>query len=234
MTMKEEVVNKDEKIIMIEDKKVKLTRPTIGQTTDADMEFSKAYTKALKDGLLPRIAVERQILEQGIWLPENEQKMNDLTLEMQKIIVQLKIDKDKDEESKGKLKERFNEIDIELTDLDLQKRQLFAHTAESKGDEARVSCLAWQCILNEDDSFIWKSKDEFFNAKNDDFIGQAIRQFVLFTSNVEDTIEEVMDLLGNKATVTEPTKEEVATEEAPQKEEVTVPEEQPKEKDPVE
>lgn len=192
----EKETSSNEKVADIAGRKVKFVKPNIGLSSEADMEYSKAYAAALKNGLPPRVSVQRRLEEDGHWTPTDDQKIDDLTVRMQEIIVELRIEGKTDKE-KEDLRKEFSQVDADLAVLDITRRQLFNHTAETKGEEAKLTCLAWQSILNEDGSKIWNSKEEFLNATADEFIGQAVRQFVLFNSNVDSAIDEVVAILGS-------------------------------------
>jgi hypothetical protein len=213
------------KSLNIQGRLIKFVRPNIGQGRIADMEYAKQYSDALKQGLPARAKAERMIEEQGLWPVENEQRIAQLGQRLQELLVELKTNTDK--ENLKDSRREFNEIDQELAVLDVQKRQLYIHTAESKGEEARIACLAWQCILNEDNSNVWKSQEDFYSAPSDDFVGQAVRDFIIFLSDSEEALDEVLELLGEtpedeeepeaevEETKEEPTKEEAPKESTP-------------------
>ena len=224
MTEKETVEeNKilNEKTVEVEGRKIKLVRPNVRLNGEADMEYSKAYYATMKDGIPPRIALEQQIRESGPWLDELDEKIQDRIGKLQEIVVKSKAEKDK--EKKDKLKEEFLDLEAELTILDSRRKQLLAHCAEAKGDEARLACLGWQCVLNEDGSRVWETKDHLLNAEVSDFLTISLRELVLFMNNVENGINEIASIFDDVTTeeTSEETQEENTPEEAksPEKEE---------------
>ncbi len=187
-----------DKIITVglEERKIKITFPTLGQSSESDLEYSKAYTKALKAGLLPRVSMERQIIESDLWTEKQEAELENGKENLNILIEKYRLTVDKTD--KSIFQNQFYELQSNIFKLSSIKESLFNHTAEKKGEEAKVANLAWKCILNEDDTRIWKTQEEFFNEKDNVFVSEVVMAFIKFTSGLDDTINNISNLLKSE------------------------------------
>ena len=89
---------------------------------------------------------------------------------------------------------------IKLNELFGAKESLFTHTAESKGYEAKLMCLIWQCVLNEDGSRIWNSLLDFQNdlIKNRGFVIQSLQTFTMFLNGYDEQVNDLEKLFDTK------------------------------------
>lgn len=206
-----------EKVITIGEKNYKIVKPTIGQTTEADIAYSKAYTLAIKAGLLPRAAMEVEVEKNKLWPDENEAKLLQVSEELQAEVAKIRnSETSKADKALARLNfiEKRNEV-IRLTAL---KQSLFMHTAETKGDEAKTSYLISKCVLNEDGSKVWNTQEDFTNERSSDIVERLVQELISFISGLDDKIDQMNSLLEDpnqeEGQGTEDAKlEEVVTEE---------------------
>jgi hypothetical protein len=184
------------KVIEIGDKKYKLTFPTIGQATSGDIEYSKSFIGAIKNGILPRIALEKQLRESGVWGEKEEANINSLGSKLQEVMASFIAEEDKSK--KSLLREQMELIKNDLLILNMQKQSMFVHTAEAKGEEAKITAVAWQCISNEDGSKVWNSREEFLNESNDENVAKLLQEFIIFTSRMDERANSVDELLEDE------------------------------------
>lgn len=220
----------NEKIVEIQGKKVKLVKPNVKISGECDFEYSKAYTHALKNGLLPRLALEKVMIDSGAWSKEDDIREAELSKDAQETILEMKFSESA--EDKLTLRSKFDSIQEELTNISAKRQSLYFNSAEQRGDEARLGHLAWNCILNEDDSNIWSSKEELEKAPDNDFVKESVRELVTFNTDLESKVEKLTNALDeltgdNKKVETETTEDK--KEEPPSEEEK--PEEKPEKED---
>ncbi len=175
------------KIVTINDKKIKLVRPTLGIASEGDLEYSKAYTKALQNGLIPKVVMDKLCIETGAWTAKDDEEVATVSKRLHEIMEIFATSGD----NKDSAKLEFYELRNRLTIITAKRQSSFTHTAESKGEEAKISSLACKCILNEDGSKIWKNLEEFYNETNLQFVSQAVQEFVAFTSGLGEQIDEL-------------------------------------------
>jgi hypothetical protein len=213
-----------EKYEEIDGKKYKFVFPTMGESTEADMEYSKGYTNALKAGLWPRVKMERHVAENSLWSDEDNKKLDDKNMEFQELVTKT-FSAVKNEE-KQKLREALAATKNELMSLIILKQSLFNNTAESKADEAKVLSLVPKCVLNEDGSKIWDSPESFQKEKNTGLAVELAHIFVSFISDLDNKLSQVDNLLSNNPEEAEEAVEEIV-DSVPVKEEVKVEEVSP-------
>lgn len=217
-----------EKYEVVDGLKYKFVFPNMGQSTEADMEYSKGYTNALKAGIWPRVKMERHVTENGLWTDEDAKRLDDKNLLFQELVAAT-FSAAKNEE-KEKLREKLVIARNELMTLISQKQSLFNNTAESKAEEAKILSLVPKCILKEDGSKVWNSVDEFQKENNTGLAIELMRIFISYISDLDNKLSQIDNLLSSS-----PEKEE--EEKAPEVEtvvELKVAEVAPKETDTVE
>jgi hypothetical protein len=140
--------------------KILLKTPDAGDYRDSQIEYNKAFRKALDSGALLRQKLEDYMQEQGIW-NEEKQKKNDQFIESINA---------KEEALRGggiKLSEA-KEIALELRKIRMQFRDFLAekntldqNSVEGQADNARFSELVRLCMLNPN------TKKPYFQTQND-------------------------------------------------------------------
>lgn len=176
-----------------EGKKYVFTMPTIGQTTAADLEYSKAYTDAIKNGLMPRVILERDFKEKGIWSDSDNVDLDNILNKLQEQIMVLKTSLDQDERNAAK--RTLEIVKIEYQELYNKRTVLFQHSADSKGEAARILELAYKCILDVNKNPVWKTKEEFLAQRDSKFISDIIKELVIFTNGLEEKVNSLEDFI---------------------------------------
>ncbi len=193
-----------EKIVTLNDINYKVVFPTVGQSTEADIDYSKSYNSSLKNGILPRVAMEAYVRNNELWEVEKDNEIDLLNKELGDITFEIK--KEKDLEKRKVLTIKFIEKRDELLVLGSERESLYHHTAESKGEEARISSLIWKCVSKEDGTKVWASKEDFLNERDSQLVSGLVQAFVGFTSGLEKKMEQLNDIF--KDPISEDNKEE--------------------------
>ncbi len=196
-----------EKTLSLNGQNYKLTSPTLTQSSVADMEYSKAYTKALIEGLLPKQALERRLIAVGAWTQADEDYAVDLTDKMNNAFQRVLLAQNK--EQKDEFLAQYLEFRQELVNKSQEKQALFTHTAEAKGDEAKYVELMWQCVLNEDGSRVWPDKNTFL-SKNSNDVNQLLMEFIAFLTGLDDKIDSFDQIVNSSYETLEKELEEAA------------------------
>jgi len=174
------------------------------------MEYSKVYTAALSAGILPKVVLEKKIMAAGAWTPEDEAKIDRLGAEMREALANLTVAKTDDAKNAALM--LFYEKRNTLMEESAKKQQLLQHTAESKGEEAKLTELMWRCVLKEDGSRVWENKDALLSQANSEKMARIIQEFVAFTTGLDEKIKSVDDLVKSSF------EQEAKEEEKPQEE----------------
>lgn len=198
---------KTSKEIEIGEKKFKLNYPSIGLSSEADMEYSKAFTNALTNGLKPQVLMEKTLRDSGLWTLEDDKSIDSLTKDLQDSIV--KIMGLSDDLERERERANFYSIQNALLKVTIRKQSLTNHTAEQKGEEAKITYLCWNCILNLDGTKYWKSKDDLMKEQDQDLVKRAIQEFISFTSGLEEKMNSIEAILSGDLENKEVEKEEI-------------------------
>lgn len=185
-----------EKIVEIGDKKFKFIMPTLDEVTSSDTEYSKAFIKALRDGLPPKNTLEKQLREAGILNEKDDAELSELSITLQDSFIQFKTETDK--ERKEEAKNKLIEIQNKLIQITTQRQSLFMHTAESKGEEAKMTNLAWKCIYKEDGTRFWADKNSYLNERSTKEIESLIQEFVIFMSGYDESAKIIDNIINEK------------------------------------
>ncbi len=184
-----------EKIEEVDGVKYKFVFPNMGESAEADMEYSKGYTKALQNGLWPRTKMERHVSENGLWTGEDSEKVEVKNRQFQELVGQAFVAKDP--AVKAELLAKLNDVRNELMSLMIQKQSLFNNTAEAKGEETKILSLIPKCVLNEDGSRKWNNYEEFQKEKDTQNTLELVKVFVAFISDLDNKLSQVDNLLNS-------------------------------------
>lgn len=196
-----------EKIIEVNGKKYKILFPNVEQGQESDMAYAKAFNSSLKNGIVPRATMDFYIRDNGIWPQENETRIAELTDKIKDTLIALKTEKDNDK--RDELRFNFVNQRNEILLLNSQKQALYNNTAEAKGEEAKISSLVWKCVQNEDGKRVWETEKDFLNERDIELVSSLLEKFVMFTSGLENRMNEIDSILENPIVEDQDIKEEL-------------------------
>lgn len=191
------------KEVTIDGVKYRVLLPTLQQSTDADVDYSKAYTKALQDGILPKAALERLLVKSGAWAQEDEDELNAAGAESQKVM--MKIMSEKTRADKETYLPEFYAVRERLNNISSRKQLMLMNSAETKGEESKLGSMLAKCVQNEDGSQLWKNKTEMMSENNISLVQELGQVLMNFMGQLEEKIKQIDDLILGDS---EPEKEE--------------------------
>jgi len=159
------MTDKQERIIESVDKennpvKILLKMPTAQEYRDSQVEYNKAFRRALDSGALLRQKLSDYMVEQGIW-NEEKQKANDRYVdEISTMEERLKTGGIKLSEAKD-LALQLRDKRLEFRDFLAERNTMDQNSAEGQADNARFSELVRLCMLNP------ANKVPYFNSQAD-------------------------------------------------------------------
>lgn len=146
--------------------KALIRMPTAQDYRDSQVEYNKAFRKALDSGALLRQKLSDYMEAQGIWGPEKQKQNDEYVARIQAKEEQLKAGGIRLSEAKT--------IAIELRDLRdefrgflAEKNSLDTNSAEGQADNARFSELVRLCMLNPDTNKPWFPNQSDYDASAD-------------------------------------------------------------------
>lgn len=188
--------SKEKTIELDNGKKYIFKIPSVKVAGDADYEYSKSYTRALTDGLLPRVVIEQKNKDAGAWTEEDQKKDIALNSELEEIL--LKSASANNKEERDKLKQRYYNLQESMSFLSAKKAALSAHSAEAKAEEGKIATLMVACCLDGDHNKIWETRDDLDNEENSSLMQTIANEFMAYISGMDEKIgmlEEI--ILGN-------------------------------------
>lgn len=185
---------KIEKIVKIGDKEVILSMPTIRQSGDADLLYSKAYVEAIRGGLKPKSSLEKEYREAGILNTADDEELEKSTRRLHELIATMR--GTKTEEERLALYSEYTDLKSQYEVALIQRNFLFQHSAEAKAETAKITNLVSQCVLNSDRTRLWKNEEELTNSRNSPFIEDILKEFVLFISGLDDAEAKLEDIIN--------------------------------------
>lgn len=162
--------------------------PTIENVTEADVEYSKAYTRALQVGILPRIALERILIRSGAWTDEDEKELNAVVENTQTVVAKLSIVRDKEE--RAKLVSEYFELRIKLAEISGRKQSMLLNSAETKGEEAKITSLLVKCT-KKNGALAWATKKDLLEDRDSINVGDLVGKFVSFMGQFDEKLAEI-------------------------------------------
>ncbi len=138
--------------------------PSAEDIRKADLQYSKAYSDALVNGIFTASEMVDILKRRGIIGPEYEERANELTTLISNKISELNVATDRDEKQK---------LALEIADL---REQIFqwnqrlngpmANTCEQLADDARIEYLTFCMVYNADGSRVWDKFEDYLHEKN--------------------------------------------------------------------
>ncbi len=174
-------------------KKYIFTMPTIGQSNAADLEYSKAYTEAIKNGLMPRMVLEKDFKEKGIWTDADNKQLDEVLEKLQEQILILKTTNSQEEREAAKIE--LMSVKFNYQELYTRRTITFQHSSDSKGEAAKILELSWRCILDENRKPVWKTKEDFLGVQDSGFVSEIIKELVIFTNGLEEKVNSLEDFI---------------------------------------
>lgn len=127
--------------------KVLLKTPDAGDYRDSQIEYNKAFRKALDSGALLRQKLSDYMKEQDIWNEEKEQQNNDFVNRIAQMEEQLQAGGIKLTEAKD-IALKLREERIKFRSFLAERNALDQNSVEGQADNARFSELVRLCMLN--------------------------------------------------------------------------------------
>lgn len=168
-----------------EDKVYRSRFPSSGEENEANWAYSRAFNKALKEGLPTQNEMLEILRERGLWNSEKEKELDDARKEIQKL-ESLLAKKDLKDTSKStrKLVSKLLAKRAYVFALNAEYQEYMNQTVEAKADEARIAVLVSYCTETKDGERVWESVDDYLADRNGELVGAATYQFLTMVSGI--------------------------------------------------
>lgn len=187
---------------------LKTRLPNVVETQEADWEFSRVFNKAIMQGIPPRAAMLKQMMELNVWTQEEEEETSSLRAGIDSKHIELEEARKEEPVDEDKIAEIENEIRVAQQEYWVHTQKLnglLSHTAENKAEDAKLYYLTFLCTETEEGDKVWKDMDAFRADTNSERINTAILQLMLLQSGLsKEQQEEVkQDIAKQQAEDTE-------------------------------
>lgn len=164
--------------------------PTIKQRGEAQIEFNKAFNKALSSGGLLRQSINKHMEDQGLWDKKREKQYKDLITainEGEKKIKKGGIKLSQGKEAALEMQEKRGELQTLL----MERNSLDVHSVEGQAQQSEFEHLLYSCLVyTEGREPYYSSKEEFEGEKNGGIAQEAsIHLMSLLHGSTEDFMQ---------------------------------------------
>ena len=167
--------------------KFSVRKPTNKEIEDSDVEYSKAFFKALKNGLPTRMLLGNILNSTGSWTNSNDNEIEEL--ERQASLLLTKTVKGKE---KQRIDEKVKELEEKANELRRIRNSYFSHCAESVAADAQrdylVSCTT---TYAESGERVWATYEDFINEEDGAILFRATYEYLMFSNGVPSNIPNV-------------------------------------------
>lgn len=182
-----------------EDVTVVVKRPTIAQTTEAQMVESRVFNQGVKKGeLITRRGLKEYMIKNGDWDDQKEAKVRELANQIYAGERQLARG-GRDAEGNPFTKQQARDLAIQIREwrieqliLLAQTREYDSKTLEGASENAKFDYFMSVCILNEDETPHFESVEDYLKKADDDnpYIGEAASKLANMIHNYDPDFEK--------------------------------------------
>ena len=163
--------------------------PNAQQFQDSNIHYRKTFARCMKEGVMLRAALERYMIEQGIWGAEKEKESLEIRHEIATHLEAL---------AKGKIKMsvardkalQIKRLRDKLRDLISEKTMLDNNTVEGQSDNSKFEFLVSECtVYNLDGARYFKDLDSYYSVGNDPVAVVAANKLMQMLYGVDSDYE---------------------------------------------
>jgi hypothetical protein len=170
-----------------EDKKFALVSPTQKDALDMDMAYRRAFSRAVREGLMTEFEAKRTFERNGTWSDKQETEIQ----QMQMKIVGLEMELDKVDaagpEGRG-LCFQIMETRTKLLELINYKTNLFSkQTAEGYAEAVKLAALAQLCTVDEAGEQVFHTHEMYATYDDDAFAALCYSKAMILHSGLHES-----------------------------------------------
>ena len=181
---------KERKSVEYKDKKIFVRRPTVEEGRLANIEYGKALSKFLKEGLPLQAELEKILRDRGV-LQDLDTRYAAFEAQIEETMIQLT--QEEHEEKKAVIRRKLTDIRSEATNIDTTRRQHSQYTAEGQADETRLAFLIQSIAENEDGSRFWALLDNLKQEDDQELVVKVAQAFFLLSRGLSENFLEEFD-----------------------------------------
>jgi len=169
--------------VLVDGKKYIVKKPTYKDLTNAQIHAGQVFSQAREGKCILRDNLQEYAKEQGLWNDDKEAELLSITLGINRIVTELK--KGKNGEYKSFSAARKAALDVRSLRIDQirllnEQKKLDAFTAEAQAENARFDYLVSTCVLNEDNSKVFSSLDDYMDKASEKWVQRCASELMYF------------------------------------------------------
>jgi len=167
--------NKDVFTAVIEGKQRELAikRPDRKMGTQAQVEYNKAFSAAVRAGALFREKLDQEARAQGVWSDDQEEKYQELVKKVNETDMRIKKGGFKLSEAR-ELAIDMRRFRAEMREMLSGRTQLDVNSAEGQAENARFNALVALCLVyNDSGKPVFDSLDDYLSHSTEDYAFEA-------------------------------------------------------------
>jgi len=165
-----------------------IATPTAEDVRGADWQYSKIYTRSLKEGIVTSAEMVDVLKLRGVIGPEFERRQKELTDELSVKVEALA--KAIGMEEKQNLAIAVATLRQELYEWNYRLNGPMSNTCEQMADDSRLEYLTACMIQYEDGGRVWEEYSDFLKEKNQSFSMRARFEVMLYLQGLESNFLE--------------------------------------------
>jgi len=140
--------------------KYHIVAPTQEQLLHMDMEYRKAFSKAVREGMMTEFEAKRTFEKNGTWTDEHEKEVTGLQMKI--VALELDLEKTKDNKKGREIAFEIMGLRNKLMDLvNYKSRMMSTCTAEGYAETVKMAAFTYQCVMNEAGNLVFPNKKSF-------------------------------------------------------------------------
>lgn len=172
----------------VKDKGYYVINPSARNIIKAQSEYAKSFADAIHNGILTRDAMDKKMVEQGVWSEEKEKQRTELENFISNGYDVLKIKGGIKKSAAKDLAIAMRQKRFELMFLLADKSKYELCTAEGLAERNRLNFLISVCCKNEDGTNLFKDVNDFYDKQEDEVTMEASRKFANLYAGYDEDI----------------------------------------------
>jgi len=165
-----------------------IATPTAEDVRGADWQYSKMYTKSLKEGIVTSAEMVDVLKLRGVIGPEFERRQKELTDELAKKVEELRSSIDMDD--KQRLALEVSSLRQELYEWNYRLNGPMSNTCEQIADDSRLEYLTSRMVQRDDGERLWEEYSDFLKESNQALSMRARFEVMLYLQGLDSDFLE--------------------------------------------
>lgn len=169
--------------------KFSVRKATNKEIEDSDVEYSKAFFRALQKGLPTRMVLGNVLNASGSWTQDNDNEINEIERQ-----IALLLTKEVKGKEKKALEEKITGLEDKANELRRMRNSYFSHCAEAVASDAQRDFLV-SCVTEyaESGERVWKDYDSFINEEDGTILFRSTYEYLMFSNGVPSNLPNEED-----------------------------------------